>query len=458
MMGIVFTYVTLLWYGLIPWLIYRRTTKAHPHIAAVVYLGGIGLAIGALSVVHYALLLVVNRYTLGAVTAVEVVLLIGASVIISRLRIPNMSQQFVQDVLWLPKQLWQGALGRSLVTLLPLILILMAGMWIWLMPRQQWDIWITWEQHARFVLRDQGTHWRALFVATHPTDGWFRHTDYPFLWPLALSRLWILQGGEWVWSEIGYVLFFAIATVYTVGVATYEITRSRTSMLFGVLLLASQPVALYWMTIRYAEAPLAMYMILSATLLVAASGKDRKQQIMLGSFALTLAACGVWTKNEGAPYFVIVAAALLYFRMVRALFIGMLASAALLVAYGVHKFVIAPPGDLSLGILLRQWQQLFDASSYRLIGMYTLKHVAIGALGAIAWSALLIVQRIRPPNGVVGALLLLQFFGYVAVYVLTPHGTLWHLTTSFERLWMHLLPLMCVYIASALAFADRQTK
>ena len=90
-----------------------------------------------------------------------------------------------------------------------------------------------------------------------------------------------------MWSEIGYVLFFALATVYAVGVATYEITRSRTSMLFGVLLLVSQPVALYWMTIRYAEAPLAMYMILSATLLVAASGKDRLRYLPT-SYAHTL--------------------------------------------------------------------------------------------------------------------------------------------------------------------------
>ncbi len=458
MIGIIFTYVTVLWYGLIPWLIYRRTAKAHSHIAAVVYLGGVVAAIGVLSVLHYALLLVLNRYGVGAVTAVEAVALVGASVVIGRLRTAHMFRQLADDVVWLPKQLWQDRLGRWVVGALPLLVVGMAWIWIWLMPRQQWDIWITWEQHARFVVRDQGAHWRALFVAARPEDGWFRHTDYPFLWPLAISRLWLLQGGEWVWSEIGYVVFFALAMFYAVGAASYEITRSRTSMFFSILLLASQPIALYWMTIRYAEALLALCMVLAGTLLLAATRSVGRQQIILGSCAMLFAACGVWTKNEGVPFFAIIVFLIAYHRMVRALLWGILLCTPLLAVYTIHKVVVAPPGDLSVGILLAQWQQLLHMASYRLIGMYALKHVAIGALGAIAWSALFIVGGIRRPNGIFGALFALQFLGYVAVYILTPHGTLWHLTTSYERLWMHLLPLLCVFAASALTFSDPQTK
>lgn len=457
-MGITFTYATLFWYGLIPWLLYRRTAKAQPHIAAVVYLGGVAAAIGVLSVVHYFVLLAFNRYTVELVTAVEAVLLVGASIVIRLLSIANMRRLLADDLLWVPRQLWQDRLGRAVVVILPLILTLAAWAWIWLMPRQQWDIWITWEQHARFVVRDHGTQWRALFVATRPGDGWFRHTDYPFLWPLALSRLWLLQGGEWVWLEIGYVLFFALATVYAVAAAAYQVTRSRTSMLFAVLLLASQPVALYWMSIRYAEAPLALYMILAATMLTAVSGSVGRQRLLLGVLAVVFAACGVWTKNEGAPFFVIIVLLMLHLRMARALLWGVLFSLPLLIVYAIHKLSIAPPGDLSVGILLARWPQLVDMTGYRLVGMYVVKHAAIGALGAIAWSAFLTVRRVHRPNRIITTLFLLQFLGYVAVYLLTPHGTLWHLTTSYERLWMHLIPLLCVVVASALSFSDSQTK
>lgn len=456
MIGALFTYTTLALYGLIPWLFYKRAGKAAAHVAAVVYLGGVAAAIAVLSVLHYAVLFFTNTYSWVYICMIEALFLLGASLVIWRLRIPDMGRKLGHDLYWLPEQICKSRLGKGGVTFFILALFVLVPLWMWLMPRQQWDIWITWEQHARFIVRDGGVHWRAMFVAIQPGDGWFRHTDYPFLWPLAISRLWVLQGGEWVWTEVGYVWFFALTIGYATVAAVYELTRSIRSSLLALLLLVSQPVALYWMSVRYAEAPLAMYMMLATTLLLHALRAPTAHRSMLGALAIGLAACGLWTKNEGAPFFAaIVLFCVVYLQSARAVMYGVGLCLVFVLSFLAHKS-IAPAGDLSVAELILQWPRLFDVSQYQLVGTFVLKHCAIFVLGLLGVSSLMRASIVRKPQPVVTALFGFQFLSYMAVYILTPHGTLWHLNTSYERLWMHLLPLLTVVVASMMHASDSQ--
>jgi hypothetical protein len=40
----------------------------------------------------------------------------------------------------------------------------------------------------------------------------------------------------------------------------------------------------------------------------------------------------------------------------------------------------------------------------------------------------------------IGLALLLQLFGYMFIYLLTPYDLAWHVNTSIERLLLHLFP------------------
>jgi len=263
-----FSYLLILLFGHAAWVMYRTLPNPKRHIASLVWFGGQVMGVGILSLIHYGVLLLTGHLSVWVVVLGDglLALLLGGYVYIRRPT--HMWRQLVLDLFDVWKSDGTSAQrGRSVIVAL---MVLAGGAivwWMWIMPRMQWDIWITWEQHARFITRDEGRAWRQLFVAARPGDGWFRHTDYPFLWPLAISRAWIYAGAESVWSVWGLIALFLTSALYAVMAAAKEYGAHTRSTLIGGLLLLTQPVYFYWATTRYGEGPLSAYMLLAAVFL-----------------------------------------------------------------------------------------------------------------------------------------------------------------------------------------------
>jgi hypothetical protein len=66
--------------------------------------------------------------------------------------------------------------------------------------------------------------------------------------------------------------------------------------------------------------------------------------------------------------------------------------------------------------------------------------------------ALNIRRALRPPLLFINALFFLQISLYVFAYMITPSDLIWHLSTSLERVLMHLVPLSM--FASAVNIRD----
>ncbi len=446
-----FSYLLILLFGLAAWVTYRALTKSTAHIASLVACSGALIGVGLVSLWHYATLLVIGHLSVLGVIVGDGLLSLLLGIYIYARRPAHMFELLKEDML----AVWKSddgepQRGRMVILGLMFLAGILIVWWMWIMPRTQWDIWITWEQHARFVTRDEGRYWRQLFEAARPGDGWFRHTDYPFLWPLAISRAWIYAGSESVWSVWGLIVIFLISALYGVAAIAREFGQNTRAPLVGGLLLLSQPVYFYWATSRYAEGPLATYMLVAcAFLLLAKYEKEASSRRLFICLSALAAGCAAWTKNEGMMFLLPYAAAtaMCRFSKKELLLVFCWISAFVAVVF-VHKTYVAPPGDLTLSIMLQNAHQLLDPTRYYLIAQYVLKHAAITLLGVIS---IILIYRGRPifnkKIGILYLVLLLQFGGYMLTYLLTPHALQWHLPTSFERVWMQLWPIVSLTIA-----------
>ena len=446
-----FSYLLILLFGLAAWVSYRALPKASAHIASLVACSGALIGVGLVSLWHYATLLVIGHLSVLGVIVGDGLLSLLLSIYIYARRPAHMFEVLKGDML----AVWKsddGAPQRGRMVILGLMFLagILIVWWMWIMPRTQWDIWITWEQHARFVTRDEGRQWRELFVAARAGDGWFRHTDYPFLWPLAISRAWIYAGGESVWSAWGLIMLVVVTTTYAVMAVAKECAARTQSTIVAGLLLLTQPIYFYWATTRYGEGPLSAYMLLAAVfLLLAHFAKDASRRALFIALFSLAAGCGAWTKNEGIMFLVPLALAAMMSRLSKKeLILAACSISPFLIALLVHKTYVAPPGDLTLSVLVQNIPQLFMPQRYFHIGQYLLKHGAISMLGIV--SILLIYQSAASFSRkywILYLVLVLQFGGYMLTYLLTPHALQWHLPTSFERVWMQLWPIVSLTIA-----------
>lgn len=452
----IFSYLLILLSAQAVWVNYRRTlprTKAH--VAALVWCAGLVVSVAIISLFHYALLLATGYLSHLLVIASDGLLSTLLVWYIYSHRPPRMMSLLFSDL----QSVWKydgvaSSGGQKVLVGLMFLAGVATLWWMWIMPRMQWDIWITWEQHARFIIREEGRYWRQLFEAARPGDGWFRHTDYPFLWPLAISRAWIYAGSESVWSVWGLIVIFLTSALYGVAAIAREFGQNTRAPLVGGLLLLSQPVYFYWATSRYAEGPLATYMLVAcAFLLLAKYEKEASSRRLFICLSALAAGCAAWTKNEGMMFLLPYAAATAMCRFSKKeLLLVFCWISAFAAAVFVHKTYVAPPGDLTFSAMIQNAHQLLDPARYYLIAQYVLKHVAITLLGVIS---IILIYRGRPifnkKIGILYLVIALQFGGYMLTYLLTPHTLSWHLPTSFERIWIQLWPIVSLTIALSLA-------
>ncbi|MGA7411727.1 MAG: hypothetical protein WBW33_14710 [Bryobacteraceae bacterium] len=294
-------------------------------------------------------------------------------------------------------------------------------------PQGNWDAWSIWNLRAKFMAGDGGVApraWSPQLVETHP--------EYPLLLPGLVASAWKASGTVSPAAPIaaGYLFFLSLVSIATGG---FTLLRGRTlGLLFGIVLMAC-PALLYEVATQYADVPLAAY-FLGAVLL-----------LLLGrpEIAGVMAALAAWTKQEGQLFFLIFLILLLVFKRAHAL--RALAGAVLpLLLVMLFQVFMAPHGATPA------LAHLADLSRYGTIGAAFFRQFwDLGAgwlhpiLPVLVLGLVLRLDRRQYTSVLLGGLSLLGLLaGYFVVYLTSSNDLTWYLSTSLNRLFVQLWPLM----------------
>ncbi|MFN8432378.1 MAG: hypothetical protein U0V18_00045 [Anaerolineales bacterium] len=308
-------------------------------------------------------------------------------------------------------------------------------------PHGRPDAWINWNVVARFIYLG-GADWQATFLRQ------WDHPDYPLFVPMTNAITWVFLGNTSTWGPIAlhFVLsLFATGLLFSL----VNIFRGFKQAVLSVLLFTSLPFIVNQGMRQYSDF-LVAYLILGAgglTLLYLQT-KEKRIAVLVG---LMIGLAG-WAKNEGLM-------AIVGVTIVWALLGLKKEERPALVKYGIglifpvfvivlFKIFLAPSNDLmsAQGSLL---DKIFDVERYKTIFsvaipmLWNLGNTPISIVGLIILAALLVG---RSENRLLGVwtlvvIILIQLAAYFGIFVLTPRDLDWHLNTSLDRLYLHILPL-----------------
>lgn len=317
-------------------------------------------------------------------------------------------------------------------------------------PQGGWDAWMTWNMHARAIVRG-GAHWREV-LAGLPT---WSHPDYPLLVPGSVARIWSYVGRETPLGPASVAMLFTFATIGLL-YASLSIVRSATQGCLAALILLSTKLFILHGTSQYADVPFAFFLLATFSLLALAQvwPDERPRLVLLAGAAAGLAA---WTKNEGLlllPAVLIgygwtigVGGRTVLLRDARAFAIGLV---PILVMVASFKLLVTSTNDLLSDQGVRQTAaRLLEGGRY----VQVLAGLARGALD-LSGQGLLALLLLgywfcagRAPSGPwrVGAraaaiALMLMLLGYVVVLLTAPEPLLATNVRSINRLLLQLWP------------------
>lgn len=294
-------------------------------------------------------------------------------------------------------------------------------------PQGNWDAWSIWNLRAKFMASDGGVAlraWSPQLVETHP--------EYPLLLSGLVASAWKATGTISPTAPIaaGYLFFLSLVSI---AVGGFTLLRGRTlGLLFGIVLIAC-PALLHEVAVQYADVPLAAYFLGAMLLLLL----DRP--VLAG----VLAALAAWTKQEGELFFLIFLVLLLVFRKASAL--RALAGAALpLLLVVLFQAFIAPHGATPV------LAHLGDVSRWGTIAAAFFRQFwDLGAgwlhpiLPVLVLGLVLRLDRLQNTSVLLAGLSVLALLaGYFVVYLTSSNDLTWYLSTSLNRLFVQLWPLM----------------
>lgn len=310
-----------------------------------------------------------------------------------------------------------GRVGSVVVSPYGIAFVLMmlfgflSGKW----PYGQWDAWMIWNLRAKFFLHDPASAFDpALRIS---------HLDYPPLIPILVATGWRIFG------ETPLVPIVIHAALYAILIWQFKESLWR-MVLVGL-------TTLYLASWQIADVPLSLF------LLGACMAYQRERWLMM-SICLSFA---VMTKNEGLLMALVVmgtAIATHGSKPLRSLIV-LSVSVSLVMAY---KSMVGVENDVmgSTGMLDR----VLDIDRYKLLALM-LPAIFVIFYGPPALILLIGARRekVRPDYRVL-AMLGLILAGYVAIYVITPNDLVWHVTNSFDRLIVHMMPALVLTFSNRL--------
>jgi hypothetical protein len=327
------------------------------------------------------------------------------------------------------------------------------------------DSQVIWNFKARFLFRG-GAHWLDFL---HPALA-ASHPDYPLLLPASVARIWAYAGEETEVASLGWAAFFTFGTVGALGAAIAAL-RGRAAGCLAAMAVLVGPQHISVGASQMADAPVAFFLVAATAVLVcgartaagrpgvAGPGVAGPGAAAAGPGHLVLAGallgCAAWTKNEALPC----AGALVLARILIARRSGwraalraqvplQLGMAPALLALAWFKLRLAPTNDLVEGVLsaatlerIVAWERY--ATILSAFADCALTPRPIGMLFLLGY--LLLLGRARDPRDrdaarMLGLALAVVLAGIFALYVVTPRGLAWHLSTSLGRIVQQIWP------------------
>jgi len=347
------------------------------------------------------------------------------------------------------------------------VLILAAGVFLFAMnlaiyslqyPHGRPDAWINWNVVARFVYLG-GADWQATFLRQ------FDHPDYPFFMAVTNAITWVFVRAESTWGPIA---FHFVISIFTAGLlfALVNHLRDFKQASLAAILFMSLPFIVDQGMRQYAD-------LLLAYLMLAAGGLTflylQTKEVRIAILAGLMIGLGSWAKNEGL-------AAILGISLIWVLTAlkkeGRLAfwnyifglAFPLLVVF-LFKLFLAPSNDLisaggsSLGKILDfgRYVTILQKAGEMLLN---LSGIPLPLIGLIILIMMLTGRSAVHVNGMwmFGVVIGLQLAIYFGIYVLTPLDLTFHLKTSLDRLFLHILSMAFLWLFSWLRSPQELTK
>ncbi len=330
-----------------------------------------------------------------------------------------------------------------------------------LSPHGQWDAWAIWNMRARMLVRDGGAHWADIFSPL------VSHSEYPPLLPLSVARGWTVGGMETplIPIAIQVAVLLAAALLLAAGIAR---RAGRWNGMLAGMFLATASWTWIFASWQYADNFVA-YGLLGAVVFLHMRDTGGTRGNALAALAGFFAGFAASAKNEGLiPLGVLLA--ILGRRVLvgprrkaefRALACFVLGSLPALMPALSAKAAGAPANDL-----MAAWcadpsatlGRLADPLRYRILldGLRALLLRPWEIALAASIVVMLALRALRPSRALAApaAALAATALAYLLVLLLTPHDLAWHVRTTIDRLFSHLVPAGLFVLFSLLPDAE----
>jgi hypothetical protein len=400
---------------------------------------GTGLGLGLTSLLYFLCLLIFNVQS-GFLVIQLILLTLGIA-----LAWMNRKQN---PIFPFPEKIILTRLQKLLLSAFGLLVFISIGSYFvhaLMNPHGGFDAWMIYNRTARFFYRGQA-EWLTAFS---PQIYWQVHADYPLFLSLNVAGAWNTLGSESTRVAQAHGAYMLFGTVCLL-MGAVAFTRTTGQSLLAGLVLLGTPVFVYEGPREAADLTLAFFVLATVILFFLYQRKQKPILPALAGFATGLAA---WTKNEGLLFILAVclACAIISFRLrnlkiVIPFLLGLAFPGAVILYF---KLFLVPSNDLfanQTGLL----QLLTDMDRYRIIFSEFIDHIIWFGRSHISILALLLIYmlivKLAPRASdhtaylACASILAVQFFGYFAIYLVTPHDLDWHLRTSLGRLIMQLYP------------------
>jgi hypothetical protein len=334
--------------------------------------------------------------------------------------------------------------------------------WVQKGPHGDWDGWVIWNSHARYLYRT-GALWTEHIKDT-------AHPDYPLLLPASTARLWRYIGADVPDAGGAFCTLLAMSGVSVLVGTLWYLRASPIAFVMGLVLIGT-PAYMIHAIGQYADVPLALYFVSTIAFICFYWEKAPAQPrfLVLAGFA---AGCASWTKNEGLLFALVTSVVMLVslawqrrgaLRQLGVYFVGLLPPLATSLFF---KIWFVPSTDLinqrrSAELLAK----MLDWHRYTAIlesfisigwsfGYWTLNPL----LPLLAFIFVCGVDRriARGMGWVSGcAIVTMQLIGYFVVYVFTDHDLRLQLDASLGRLIIQVWPAILLLLGLAVRLSDQ---
>ncbi|MAX37427.1 hypothetical protein [Gimesia sp.] len=359
-------------------------------------------------------------------------------------------------------------------------------------PWGSWDPMFTWIMRARFLV-DGGAMWTQGFS----NDLALLHPDYPPLFSWALVPLWSLDGSS---SSLAVAaLTIPCFSGFTLILTGWWEALERKSSLWAAFTLAvilSTPFLIYLHAVKSLDFMLA-YAIL-ASLAWYHYAATHPQRLAWSCFGFVVA-WSTLVKNEGQLWMLACLVSLILIKLSHAflqppdieappesnasMLPSLLKGAAIPLVFLIwFKASLAPPNDLiepqrafeisqviqpevfmnPYGLLIRldqvespEWHQVIWSQLWNVLLDWKTEAILLWSI-AVLFLVNFFWRQHRLPRLLVAVGF--QLGGYYAVYLLTPYNPYWHVSTSMNRLLLHIAPAALCLLGFALCCTSNVSK